>query len=61
MKEVVSMFLGQPLSFVAGLGFALLVHKPEDVTWINGLWLGLFTGVIFSMFTMGINYLYQRR
>lgn len=49
------------LFMVWGLGFALLVHKPEDVTWLSGLWLGVFIGIIFSMFTMGINYLYQRR
>jgi len=46
---------------VFGLSFTLLAHKPEDVSWLNGMWLGIFVGLIFSMATMGINYLYQRR
>ena len=49
------------LIMVFGLSFTLSVHKPEDITWLNGMWLGLFVGFIFSMATMGINYLYQRR
>lgn len=46
---------------VLGMSFALLAHKPEDVTWINGLRLGIFMGFVFCMATIGINYLYQRR
>ena len=46
---------------VLGMGYTLMVHKPEQVTWSTGLWLGIFVAVVFSMTTMGINYLYQRR
>jgi len=62
-----NMFLVFGLSFVLmfimvlGLNYTLLVHKPESITWQNGLYLGLFIGIVFSMTTMGINYLYQRR
>jgi len=31
-------------------------HKPEDVSLLNGLHYGAFTGFLFSMLTMGINY-----
>jgi hypothetical protein len=46
---------------VFGLNFMLTVHNPEDITWLSGMYLGLFTGIFFGMATMGINYLYQRR
>ena len=46
---------------VFGMNLMLNVHKPEDVSWLNGMYLGLFTGLFFSMTTIGINYLYQRR
>lgn len=46
---------------VFGMNLMLNVHKPEDITWLSGLYLGLFIGIVFSMTTMGINYLYQRR
>jgi hypothetical protein len=46
---------------VIGMNLTLMVHKPEEVTWMNGLRLGIFIGFVFAMATMGINYLYQRR
>jgi hypothetical protein len=46
---------------VFGLNLTINVHKPEEITWLSGLYMGLFIGLIFSMTTMGINYLYQRR
>jgi hypothetical protein len=46
---------------VLGMSFTLMLHKPENVTWVNGLRLGIFVAIVFSMATMGINYLYQRR
>ena len=62
-----NMILTFSLSFVLmflmvlALSFTLNFHKPEDVTWLNGLWQGIFIALFFSMATMGINYLYQRR
>lgn len=44
-----------------GMSFLLGVHKPETITWMNGMYLGIFTGVFFALTTIGINYLYQRR
>jgi hypothetical protein len=46
---------------VFGLNFMLTVHKPEDITWLTGMYLGIFSGFFFGMCAMGINYLYQRR
>jgi len=62
-----NMFMVFGLSFllmvvmVIGMSITLNVHKPEDVTWKTGLQLGLFIAIFFSMATMGINYLYQRK
>jgi hypothetical protein len=49
------------LLMVWALNFVINSHKPEDVSLLKGLHYGLFTGFFFSMLTMGINYLYQRR
>jgi hypothetical protein len=49
------------LLMVWALNFVINSHKPEDVNLTRGLIYGLFTGFFFSMLTMGINYLYQRR
>lgn len=49
------------LFMVWALNFVINSHKPEDVSLLNGLHYGAFTGFFFSMLTMGINYLYQRR
>ena len=49
------------LLMVWALNFVINSHKPEHVSVWTGLYLGVFTGFFFSMLTMGINYLYQRR
>jgi hypothetical protein len=49
------------LFMVWALNFVINSHKAEDVSLFTGLHYGLFTGFFFSMLTMGINYLYQRR
>ena len=49
------------LLMVWALNFMINSHKPEDVNLLKGLHYGAFTGFFFSMLTMGINYLYQRR
>lgn len=46
---------------VFGLSLMLGFHKPENISWLNGLYLGLFSGIFFAVTTIGINYLYQRR
>jgi hypothetical protein len=49
------------LLMVWALNFVINSHRAEDVSLSAGLCYGLFTGFFFSMLTMGINYLYQRR
>lgn len=49
------------LLMVWALNFVINSHKPENVSLGMGLHYGAFTGFFFSMLTMGINYLYQRR
>jgi Protein of unknown function (DUF1761) len=49
------------LFMVWALNFVINSHKPEDVNMLRGLYYGIFTGFFFSMMTMGVNYLYQRR
>jgi hypothetical protein len=49
------------LFMVWALNFVINSHKPENVTLGLGLHYGAFMGFFFSMLTMGINYLYQRR
>ena len=49
------------LLMVWALNFVINSHKPENVNLQTGLIYGIFIGVFFSMLTMGINYLYQRR
>jgi hypothetical protein len=49
------------LFMVWALNFVINSHKAEEVSLFTGLHYGLFTGFFFSMLTMGINYLYQRR
>jgi len=49
------------LFMVWALNFVINSHKAEDVSLLMGLHYGAFTGFFFSMLTMGINYLYQRR
>ena len=49
------------LFMVWALNFVINSHKPEDVNLGMGLHYGAFMGFFFSMLTMGINYLYQRR
>lgn len=51
------------LMFIMVFGMSLMLgfHKPGDICWLNGLYLGLFTGIFFAITTIGINYLYQRR
>ncbi len=49
------------LLMVWALNFVINAHKPEQVSLQFGLIMGVFTGFFFSMLTMGINYLYQRR
>lgn len=62
-----NMFMVFGLSFllmlfmVWALNFVINSHKPEEVCMHKGLHYGAFTGFFFSMMTMGINYLYQRR
>lgn len=62
-----NMFMVFGLSFLAmlfmvwALNFVVNSHKPENVSMLIGLYYGAFTGFFFSMMTMGVNYLYQRR
>lgn len=49
------------LFMVWALNFVINSHKPEEVCMLKGLYYGAFTGFFFSMMTMGVNYLYQRR
>jgi hypothetical protein len=49
------------LFLVWALNFVINSHKPENVSLFSGLHYGVFMGFFFSMMTMGINYLYQRR
>jgi len=49
------------LLMVWALNFVINSHKAEEVSLFQGLHYGAFTGFFFSMLTMGINYLYQRR
>jgi len=49
------------LFMVWALNFVINSHKPEDVSLLSGLHYGAFMGFFFSMMTMGVNYLYQRR
>jgi uncharacterized membrane protein YagU involved in acid resistance len=46
---------------VWALNFVINSHKAENVNLQMGLIYGVFIGFFFSMLTMGINYLYQRR
>ena len=63
----VNMFMVFGLSFLVmlfmvwALNFVINSHKPEDVSLLIGLHYGAFTGFFFSMMTMGVNYLYQRK
>ena len=62
-----NMFMVFGLSFLVmllmvwALNFVINSHKPENVNLQTGLIYGIFIGFFFSMLTMGINYLYQRR
>ena len=49
------------LLMVWALNFVINSHKPENVNLGMRLHYGLFTGFFFSMMTIGINYLYQRK
>lgn len=49
------------LLMVWALNYVINSHKAEDVSLQMGLCYGAFTGFFFSMLTIGINYLYQRR
>jgi hypothetical protein len=49
------------LFMVWALNFVINSHKAENVSLAMGLFYGTFIGLFFSMLTMGINYLYQRR
>jgi hypothetical protein len=49
------------LLMVWALNFVINSHQPEHVSLLTGLAMGVFTGFFFSMLTMGVNYLYQRR
>jgi len=49
------------LFMVWALNFVINSHKAEDVSLAMGLTYGLFSGFFFSMLTIGINYLYQRK
>jgi hypothetical protein len=49
------------LFMVWALNFVINSHKAEEVSLVRGLQYGIFTGFFFSMLTLGVNYLYQRR
>jgi hypothetical protein len=49
------------LFMVWALNFVMHFHHDENVGPTHGLLFGAFVGLFFSMLTMGINYLYQRR
>ncbi|MBE0647558.1 MAG: DUF1761 domain-containing protein [Bacteroidales bacterium] len=49
------------LVMVFGMSLMLNFHKPEDICWLNGMYLGFFAGLFFAITAIGINYLYQRR
>lgn len=44
-----------------GVNIVLMLHKPEELTFVHGMFHGAMFGLMFSLMTMGINYLYQRR
>jgi hypothetical protein len=51
------------LTFVMALGMAMLWHTQDmdGLTWMVGMYHGLFIGLMFVATSMGINYLYQRK
>lgn len=49
------------LLMVWALNFVMHFHHDDKVGFSHGLLFGAFVGLFFSMLTMGINYLYQRR
>jgi hypothetical protein len=49
------------LLMVWALNFVINSHRAEEASLMTGLHHAAFTGFFFSMLTMGINYLYQRR
>jgi hypothetical protein len=61
MAKVFGLSFVLMLLMVWALNFVINSHKAENVSLITGLIYGLFTGFFFSMLTMGVNYLYQRK
>jgi hypothetical protein len=61
MAKVFGLSFVLMLLMVWALNFVINSHKAESVNLTMGLVYGLFTGFFFSMLTMGINYLYQRK
>ncbi len=61
MAKVFGLSFVLMLLMVWALNFVINSHKAEDVSLTTGLIYGLFTGFFFSMLTMGVNYLYQRK
>jgi hypothetical protein len=51
------------LTFVMALGMAMLWHTKnmDGLTWMVGMYHGLFFGLMFAATSMGINCLYQRK
>ncbi len=51
------------LTFAMALGMAMLWHTQnmDGLTWMVGMYHGLFIGLMFVATSMGINYLYQRK
>lgn len=52
------------LMLLMAFGMAMLVqgHRPPDeISWLQGLYHGLYVGLLFVATTMGINILFQRR
>jgi hypothetical protein len=61
MAKVFGLSFLAMLFMVWALNFVINSHKPESVGLLIGLHYGAFMGFFFSMMTIGINYLYQRR
>ncbi|MBZ0205886.1 MAG: DUF1761 domain-containing protein [Flavobacteriales bacterium] len=51
------------LTFIMAFGIAVLIelHQVPNITWMDGLRIGLLAGLFFVATSMAINYLYQRR
>ena len=51
------------MMLVISFGMAMLVqgHYPEEISWLQGLYHGLYVGFLFVATSYGVNMLFQRR